>query len=115
MSFLLISVLRSAETMVMINSWLLNQLGMQYLDTSPWALNHASLSPTDEAVLMARKENYLLYLTTNREFFKFSNFDPDEPSMLITCSQDVVGGRYTESPADCNAASPQHGACRPAG
>ena len=53
--------------MVRVNSFLLNVLGMQYLDTSLWAMNHASLSPTDEAVLMARKEEFLLYLTTNRQ------------------------------------------------
>ena len=52
----------------MVNSFLLNILGMQYLDSSPWAINHSSLSTTDEAVLMARKEQYLLYLTTNRQF-----------------------------------------------
>ena len=53
--------------MVRVNSFLLNALGMQYLDTSLWAMNHASLSSTDEAVLMARKEEFLLYLTTNRQ------------------------------------------------
>ena len=58
---------RSAERMVQINCFLLNALGMQYIDSSPWAMNHSSLSPTDEGVLMARKLDYILYLTTNRQ------------------------------------------------
>ena len=29
------------------------------------AMNHSSLSPTDEGVLMAREKHYILYLTTN--------------------------------------------------
>ena len=53
--------------MVQINCFLLNALGMQYIDSSPWAMNHSSLSPTDEGVLMARKLDYILYLTTNRQ------------------------------------------------
>ena len=58
---------RSAATMVMVNSHLLNALGVQYYDTSAWAMNHASLSNTDETVLGARKGDYDLYLTTNRQ------------------------------------------------
>ena len=52
--------------MVMVNSHLLNVLGKQSLDKSPWAMNHASLTPTDEAFLMARKNDFILYLTTVR-------------------------------------------------
>ena len=61
-----IVIFRSAETMVRVNAFLMNVLGVQYLDSSPWAINHASLSSSDEGVLMARKEKYLLYLSTNR-------------------------------------------------
>ena len=50
----------------MVNSYLLDVLGKQSLDTSPWAMNHASVTPTDEAFLMARKNEYRLYLTTPR-------------------------------------------------
>ena len=57
---------RSAEELVMVNSYLLNVLGKQTLAESPWAMNHASMTPTDEAFLLARKNEYVLYLTTVR-------------------------------------------------
>ena len=50
----------------MVNSYLLSVLGKQTLAESPWAMNHASLTPTDEAFIMARRNEYILYLTTVR-------------------------------------------------
>ena len=57
---------RSSENLVMVNSHLLNVLGKQSLDVSAWAMNHASMTPTDEAFLMTRKNEYSLWLTTPR-------------------------------------------------
>lgn len=50
----------------MVNSHLLNVLGKQTLDVSPWAMNHASMTPTDEAFLSERKNDFSLWLTTPR-------------------------------------------------
>lgn len=50
----------------MVNSYLLDVLGKQSLDKSPWAMNHASVTPTDEGFLLARKNEFKLYLTTPR-------------------------------------------------
>ena len=52
--------------MVFVNSWLIGETGLQTLDETLWCMNHASLHPSDDAVLMARKEEYNLFLTTNR-------------------------------------------------
>ena len=57
---------RSFETMVFVNSWLIGETGLQTLDETLWCMNHASLHASDDAVLMARKEEYYLFLTTNR-------------------------------------------------
>ena len=52
--------------MVFVNSWLIGETGLQTLDETPWCMNHASLHASDDAVLLARKEKYKLFLTTNR-------------------------------------------------
>ena len=57
---------RSFDTLVSVNSWLIGETGLQTLDETPWCMNHASLDASDDAVLMARKEKYDLFLTTNR-------------------------------------------------
>ena len=64
--WLINTCVRSSENLVMVNSHLLNVLGKQSLDSSPWAMNHASMTPTDEAFLMTRKNEYSLWLTTPR-------------------------------------------------
>ena len=65
---------RSADTLVHVNGFLLRELGVQYLDSAPWACNHASLSSSDEAVLMARMADYSLILGTNRDVIIFHKF-----------------------------------------
>lgn len=52
--------------MVFVNSWLIGETRLHTLDETLWCMNHASLHPSDDAVLMARKEKYTLFLTTNR-------------------------------------------------
>ena len=53
--------------MALTNVYLRRKTGLQTLDTAMWAMNHSSLSQSDDAVLMARKDRYILYLTTNRQ------------------------------------------------
>ena len=65
---------RSADTLVHVNGFLLRELGVQYLDSAPWACNHASLSSSDEAVLMARMADYSLILGTDRDVIIFHKF-----------------------------------------
>ena len=57
---------RDSNQMALVNSWLITTTGYQTYDDSPFAMNHATLSTSDEAMLMRRKNKILLYLTTNR-------------------------------------------------
>ena len=57
---------RSFDTLVRVNSWLTDMTGQQTLDETMWCMNHSSLDTPDEAVIHARRDEYLLFLTTNR-------------------------------------------------
>ena len=57
---------RSSESMVNCNMWLMDETGERTYDTSSFAMNHSSLATSDETVIHSRREEYKLYLTTNR-------------------------------------------------
>ena len=57
---------RSAEDMAQINCWLMNETGYRLYSDSPFAMTHASLPSSDEAVLQKRMGDILLFLTTSR-------------------------------------------------
>ena len=57
---------RSAEDMAQINCWLMNETGYKLYNEAPFAMTHASLSSSDEAVLERRRGDILLFLTTSR-------------------------------------------------
>lgn len=57
---------RSAEEMSLVASYLITSTGYKTGDTAPFAQNHAAVSKTDEAVILRRKAEYLLFLTTDR-------------------------------------------------
>ena len=57
---------RDSNQMALVNSWLITTTGYQTFNDSPFAMNHATLSTSDEAMLQRRKNKILLYLTTNR-------------------------------------------------
>ena len=53
--------------MVKTASYLRSETGHKTLDTSPFAINHSSLSDSDNNVLMARKDEFSCYLTSPRQ------------------------------------------------
>ena len=57
---------RSSEEMCLVASYLITSTGYKTGDTAPFAQNHSAVSKTDEAVLLRRKSEYLLFLTTDR-------------------------------------------------
>lgn len=58
---------RSSEAMAHCNSYLMEKTGLRTLDITPFAMNHSSLSSTDEEVIDSRRDEYHLFLTTNRQ------------------------------------------------
>ena len=58
--------------MVKTASYLRSETGHKTLDTSPFAINHSSLSDSDNNVLMARKYEFSCYLTSPRQLHNMS-------------------------------------------
>ena len=57
---------RGSEAMGLTNSYLIRETGERTYDTSPFAMNHSSLSTTDEMMINSKQGGIHLYLTTNR-------------------------------------------------
>ena len=57
---------RSSVAMSQCNSYLIQKTGQRTYDNTLFAMNHSNLSATDEAILHSRREQYRLFLTTNR-------------------------------------------------
>ena len=57
---------RSAEDMAQVNCWLMNETGYKLYSDAPFAMTHASLPSSDEALLQRRRDDILLFLTTSR-------------------------------------------------
>ena len=52
---------RSSEEMSLVASYLITATGYKTSDTAPFAQNHAAVSKTDEAIMLRRKAEYLLF------------------------------------------------------
>ena len=57
---------RGSDAMGLTNSYLMGETGKRTYDNSPFAMNHSSLSTTDEMMISSKQEGIYLYLTTNR-------------------------------------------------
>ena len=57
---------KSSDHMMMINSWLYQQTGYSTCDESPYVMNHATVADTDQAFMLVRSGEILMWLTTNR-------------------------------------------------
>ena len=57
---------RNSDDMAKCNSYLIGMTGKRTYDTTPWAMNHSSLSNTDDLVIHSRRDKYKLFLSTNR-------------------------------------------------
>ena len=57
---------RSSEEMSLVASYLITSTGYKTGDVAPFCQNHAAVSKTDETVMLRRKAEYLLFLTTDR-------------------------------------------------
>ena len=57
---------RSMRDMIKVNGWLVSQLGSGRHDNSLFCMNHSSVSKSGQAVIQARLDKYLLFLTTSR-------------------------------------------------
>ena len=78
---------RSSDAMSRCNSFLIEKTGLRTLDTTPFVMNHSSLSSSDEEVIGRRRDQYQLILTTNRELllvFHLQNFH-DSASKADSC------------------------------
>ena len=60
---------KTSYQMCEINGWLITQLGNGCYDSSPFCMNHSSVSRSGQAVMKARLDSYLLFLTTSRMQF----------------------------------------------
>ena len=60
---------RDHDLLVNTNSYLRKETGHRTLDTAPFAMNHSSLSESDNNVLMARRDQFSCYLTSPRQVF----------------------------------------------
>ena len=61
---------RDHDLLVKTNSYLRKETGFKTLDSAPFAMNHSSLSESDNNVLMARKDQFSCYLTSPRQVFQ---------------------------------------------
>lgn len=57
---------RSMRDMLKVNGWLISQLGGGRFDSSLFCMNHSNVSKSGQAVIRARLDSYLLFLTTSR-------------------------------------------------
>ena len=57
---------RNSDDMGKCNSYLIEMTGQRTYDTAPFAMNHSSLSSTDDTVIHSRRDKYKLFLSTNR-------------------------------------------------
>lgn len=57
---------RNSDDMAKCNSFLIDMTGQRTYDTTPFAMNHSSLSSTDDTVIHSRRDKYKLFLSTNR-------------------------------------------------
>ena len=60
---------KTSYQMCEINGWLITQLGNGCYDSSPFCMNHSSVSKSSQAVMKARLDSYQLFLTTSRMQF----------------------------------------------
>ena len=57
---------RDSVALGLTNSYFIRETGERTYDTSPFAMNHSSLSTTDEMMINSKQDDIHLYLSTNR-------------------------------------------------
>jgi len=79
---------RTQEQAGVVHSWLAQQTGYRLCDTAPFVQNHSSVTSSDDAVMMARSQNIICWLTTNRMLL--GRDIPDIDTVIMVRPPDMI-------------------------